>query len=197
MIRNIKLITASSFLAMLFMGVGSALIGAAARDIGLTAAQIGVLIAVQNLGFVFSVIVAGALADTRPKPKILFIGSLILGISFLTFYLVPSFWVNLAIMLLSGIGLGTYEGVADAMLLDLHEARAALFINVNHFFVTIGALAISLYLIFLRLNWRVGGAVGHHHPGAGGCLQPDSAAAQARERTPATGRRCAFWRTRR
>ena len=32
--------------------------------------------------------------------------------------------------------------------------RAGLFIDVNHFFVTIGALAISLYLIFLRLNWH-------------------------------------------
>ena len=154
MIKSPRIITASSFLAMLFMGVGSALIGAAARDIGLTATQIGLLIAAQNLGFVFSVTVAGALADTRPKTKILFVGSLILGVSFLTFYLSPSFWVNLAIMCVSGVGLGTYEGVADAMLLDLHEERAALFINVNHFFVTLGGLAISLYLIFLRMNWR-------------------------------------------
>ena len=154
MIRNYKFITASSFLAMLFMGVGSSLIGAAARDIGLTAMQIGVLIAVQNLGFVFSVTISGALADTRSKPKILVIGSTILGISFLTFYLVPSFPVNLAIMLLCGIGLGTYEGVLDAMLLDLHAKRAGLFININHFFVTLGALAIAVYLIFLRTNWR-------------------------------------------
>jgi FHS family glucose/mannose:H+ symporter-like MFS transporter len=154
LIKSVKLITASSFIAMLFMGVGSALIGAASRDIGLTAVQIGLLIAVQNLGFVFSVTISGAMADTGPKPKIVFIGSIILGVSFLTFYLVPSFWVNLAIMLLFGIGLGTYEGVLDAMLLDLHEARAGLFININHFFVTIGALAISLYLIFLQVNWR-------------------------------------------
>jgi FHS family glucose/mannose:H+ symporter-like MFS transporter len=139
---------------MLFMGVGGALIGAAARDIGLTVSQIGVLIAAQNLGFALSVIVAGARADTGSKPRILLIGSLILGVSFLTFYLSASFWVNLAIMLLSGIGMGIYEGVADAMLLDLHEERAGLFINVNHFFVTIGGLAISLYLIFLRMNWR-------------------------------------------
>ena len=98
--------------------------------------------------------IAGARADTHPKPKILFLGSIILGISFLAFYLVPSFGVNLAIMLLCGVGLGVYEGVLDAMLLDLHEKRSPLFININHFFVTIGALAISLYLIFLRLNWR-------------------------------------------
>jgi MFS family permease len=153
-IRNIKVITASAFLAMFFVGVGSAIVGAASRDIGLTATQIGLLIAIQNVGFVISVTIAGALADTKSKPKILFVGSVILGLSFLTFYLVPSFWVNLLVMFVFGIGLGIYEGSADAMLLDLHEKRAGLFININHFFVTVGALGISLYLIFLKLNWR-------------------------------------------
>ncbi len=154
MIHNPKTITASSFGAMFFLGVGASLIGAAARNIGLTASQIGLLIAAQNLGFMLSVFVAGALADTHSKPRILCIGSLILAGSFLTFYLSPAFGINLAVMFLSGAGIGTYEGVADALLLDLHEARAGLFINVNHFFVTIGSLLISLYLIFLALNWR-------------------------------------------
>ncbi len=58
-------------------------------------------------------------------------------------------------MLLFGIGMGTYEGVTDAMLLDLHEARAGLFVNVNHFFVTFGSLLIALYLIFPQMSWQV------------------------------------------
>ncbi|MCU0502672.1 MAG: MFS transporter [Anaerolineae bacterium] len=155
MIRNIKIITASSFVAMFFLGVGGALIGSAARDIGLTAVQIGVLIAVQNAGFLLSVGVAGALADTHPKPRLLLIGSLCLAIAFLTFYLSPSYWINLAVMFLFGIGMGAYEGVTDAMLLDLHEARAGLFVNVNHFFVTFGSLLIALYLIFPQMSWQV------------------------------------------
>ncbi len=154
MIRNVKIITAASFLAMLFMGVGGALVGSAAREIGLPPAQIGLLITVQNLGLAVSVTVSGALADTRPKTLILFVGSLILATSFLAFYVSPLFWINLAVMLLSGIGMGTYEGAADALLVDLHETRAALFININHLFVTVGALAIALYLIFLQVNWR-------------------------------------------
>jgi predicted MFS family arabinose efflux permease len=154
LIRNVKIITASSFVAMFFLGVGGALIGSAARDIGLTAPQIGVLIAAQNAGFLLSVGVAGALADTRSKPRLLLIGSLCLAIAFLTFYLSPSYWINLAIMFLFGVGMGAYEGVTDAMLLDLHEARAGLFINVNHFFVTFGSLLIALYLISLQMNWR-------------------------------------------
>jgi hypothetical protein len=56
MIRNVKAITASSFLSMFFLGVGAAVIGAAARNIGLSPFQIGLLIAFQNIGFMFSVI---------------------------------------------------------------------------------------------------------------------------------------------
>jgi fucose permease len=154
MTGNVRAITAASFLAMLFMGVGSALVGAAAREIGLAAVEIGLLIAVQNLGFAVSVTVSGVLADSKSKTTILFFGSLILATAFLGFYVSPLFLINLGIMLLFGIGMGTYEGAADALLVDLHEARAALFININHLFVTIGALAIALYLIFLQMNWR-------------------------------------------
>jgi predicted MFS family arabinose efflux permease len=154
-IRNIKAITASSYVAMLFLGLASSLIGAAARNIGLTPSQIGVMIAVQNVGFGLSVWLSGALADTRPKPRLLMVGSLILGVSFLTFYLSPLFWLNLIIMFLIGVGIGSYEGTTDAMLFDLHEDRAPFYININHLFVTIGAMLIAIYLIFLQLNWRL------------------------------------------
>ena len=140
---------------MLFLGLASSLIGAAARNIGLTPSQIGVMIAVQNVGFGLSVWLSGALADTRPKPRLLMVGSLILGVSFLTFYLSPLFWLNLIIMFLIGVGIGAYEGSTDAMLFDLHEDRAPFYININHLFVTIGSMLIAIYLIFLQLNWRL------------------------------------------
>ena len=152
--RHIKAITISSFLAMFFLGVGHTVIGAAARNIGLTPYQIGLLLAIQNVGFMVSLILSGTLADTYEKPMILFVGSTILSLSFLTFYLSTSFFVNLLIMLFIGVGIGTYEGVTDPMLLDIHTRRQSLYINVNHFFVTLGALMITLYLIFLQMNWR-------------------------------------------
>ena len=155
MIKNVKAITTSSYLSMFFLGVASALIGAAARNIGLSPYQIGLMIAVQNVGFAISVSLSGVLSDTYEKPKILLIGSLLLAGSFLTFYLSQVFWVNLIIMLLIGAGIGTYEGVTDAMLLDLHTQRASLYINVNHFFVQLGSIIIALYLIFLEMNWRL------------------------------------------
>jgi FHS family glucose/mannose:H+ symporter-like MFS transporter len=154
MIKNIKAITASSYLSMLFLGVAATLIGAAARNIGLSPYQIGLMIAFQNLGFMLSVMVSGALADSYQKPRILLIGSLILSVAFLSFYLTEIFNVNLAIMFMIGVGIGTYEGVTDAMLVDIHPQKESLHININHFFVTFGAILITIYLIFLQMDWR-------------------------------------------
>jgi fucose permease len=154
MIRDVKAITASSYLCMFFLGVSASLIGAAARNIGLSPYQIGLLIAAQQVGFVLSVLISGTLSDTYEKPRILLVGSLVLGLSFLTFYQTALFGINLFIMFLIGVGIGSYEGVADAMLLDIHSQRQGLHINVNHFFVTFGSIVITLYLIFLQMNWR-------------------------------------------
>src|SRR3990170_4772985 len=154
MIRNTKAITALSYLSMFSLGIAASLIGAAARNIGLSPFQIGLMIAVQNIGFMISVMVTGAMSDTHEKPRLLFLGSLILGASFLAFYQTGWFGLNLFIMGLIGIGIGAYEGVTDAMLLDIHTRRETLHININHFFVTFGSIIITTYLIFLQMNWR-------------------------------------------
>jgi MFS family permease len=140
---------------MFFMGVASAVIGAASGNIGLSPFHTGLLIAAQNVGFILAVLVSGSLADTREKAKLLGVGSLVLAASFFLFYFWRPYAANLAVMFFIGVGIGTYEGVADAMLLDLHPRRQGLFVSVNHFFVTFGCLAITLYLVFLPLeDWR-------------------------------------------
>jgi len=139
---------------MFFIGVGATIVGAAARNIGLTPYQIGLLISVRNVGFITSVTISGTVSDTYEKPRILFIGSIALALSFLTFYVSSLFLVNLLIMFFTGVGMGTCEGATDAMLLDIHEKRAGLHIGVNHFFVTFGAVLITLYLLFLQMDWR-------------------------------------------
>jgi MFS family permease len=144
----------SSFTAMFFLGVGAAIIGAASRNIGLSPFQIGLLLAAQNIGFILSVITVGTLADSADKARLLFAASLILAVSFFFFYRNDAFILNLGIMLIIGVGIGGYEGAADAMLLDIHQSRQSLFVNVNHFFVTFGQLMIVIYLIFLQMDWR-------------------------------------------
>jgi MFS family permease len=148
-------LTGGSFASMFFLGVASAIIGAASGNIGLSPFHTGLLIAAQNAGFILAVLAAGSLADTRQKAKLMGFGSLVLAVSFFLFYYWPAYAVNLAVMFFIGVGIGTYEGVADAMLLDLHPRRQGLFVSVNHFFVTLGCLAIALYLVFLPLeDWR-------------------------------------------
>jgi len=142
-------------MSMLFLGVSTGLIGAIATNIDITPFQIGLFLAIQNVGFMIAVSISGALADSVEKTRILLVGSLILAFSFFTFYLTESFWLNMFIMMMIGVGVGTYEGVADAMLIDMHEKRQSLHINVNHFFVTFGAILITVYLIFLEMNWRI------------------------------------------
>jgi fucose permease len=154
MIKGRGTVTFLSFTAMFFLGVGTAVVGAAAKNIGLTPAQIGLILAAQNVGFMFSVTFTGAVADVYSKTKLLFWGSLVLGAALFFFYANPSFLLNIIMMFFIGIGIGTYEGSADALLLDLHEERQSMFINVNHFFVTFGALGITFYLIFLQMDWR-------------------------------------------
>jgi len=153
-IRSTNALTGTSFISMFFIGVGATVIGAAARNIGLTPSQIGLLLAVQNVGFGLSVSTSGVLSDSYQKPKILVIGAIVLAIAFALFYRWPSFVANLIIMFFIGIGMGFFEGVTDPMLLDMHEEKESLFINVNHFFVTFGSLMITFYLLFLQMNWR-------------------------------------------
>ncbi|MGB9441617.1 MAG: hypothetical protein WCB15_27000, partial [Desulfobacterales bacterium] len=72
MIRNRNILTLSSFTAMFFLGVGSAVIGAASRNIGLSPDQIGLLLGSQNIGFILAVITVGTLADSTDKARLMF-----------------------------------------------------------------------------------------------------------------------------
>jgi predicted MFS family arabinose efflux permease len=154
MIRNVKALTASSYLCMFFLGFTSTVVGAAARNIGLTPYQIGLMLAVQNVGFAVSVSISGVLADMREKPRILLSGSIVLVAALVVFYMTDLFALYLLSMFLLGAGIGAYEGVSDAMLMDLHRGRESLHISINHFFVTAGSVSITVYLIFLQMNWR-------------------------------------------
>jgi len=156
MIRSVKALTASSYLCMLFLGLSSTIVGAAAKNIGLSPEQIGLMVALQNVGFVLSVSLTGAIADTYEKPRLLLWGSVVLVAGLLIFYLGGVFGIYLVAMILTGIGTGVYEGVADAMILDLHQARESLHITINHMFVSIGSVAITVSMIFLpgQDMWR-------------------------------------------
>ncbi len=154
MIQSPRVATSACYTSMFLLGVSVALIGAVARSIDLSPQQIGLFIAAQNVGFTASVLVSGALADTHSKPGLLLTGSLVLASALFSFYSTDAFWLNLTIMTAIGAGIGCYEGVTDALLLDLHSDHPSYYINVNHFFVTLGSIVIALYLMLPSVHWR-------------------------------------------
>jgi fucose permease len=148
-------VTTLSFVSMLFLGLGISLVGASARNAGIEPAQVGLLVTVQQLGFLASVAIAGSLADRRSKTLILATGAAIVGIGFYFFFFWNDFGLNLFFMFLIGAGIGCFEGVTDAMLVDAHRERASIFITFNHFFVVLGMFIITVYMLFLQLQWRM------------------------------------------
>lgn len=146
--------TLFSFLSMFFLGVGMSVIGAAAQNIGLETYQIGLLQTLQYVGFAAAVTLFGVLSDRYSRTGLLAVGTLITAGAFFFLYRYPPFLLNVAVMFLVGSGMGAFEGVTDALLMDIHPRRPGGVIAINHLFVTIGAMAITIYLIFLQINWR-------------------------------------------
>jgi len=147
-------LTGSAFAAMFFLGVSTAIIGAAARNIGLTPVQIGLLLTGQNFGFIVAVLIGGALADVWPKTRLLLIGSIAMAAGFFLFFADQAFWLNFLIAVLLGGAIGLYEASTDALLLEIHHARQSRYIGLNHLAATLGMGGITAYLIFLDLHWR-------------------------------------------
>jgi fucose permease len=154
MITNRSAITGTLYTSMFFLGIVIAIVGAAARNIGLSSSQIGILVSVQNIGFMVGVLIASSLADSISKTRIMLMGSVMLMTSFAFFYAFRPFGVNVAVMLVMGVGIGSYEGTSDSVLLDLYDRNESLYININHMFVTVGSLVVTVYLVFLQMNWR-------------------------------------------
>jgi len=154
MIHNRSVVTGTVFTSMFFLGIVIAIVGAAARNIGLSTSQISILVSVQNLGFMGGVLFAGSVADSVQKPLLLALGSLLLAATFVLFYAFEPFALNVAIMIVMGSGIGIYEAITDSVLLDIHEKNESLHVNINHMFVTVGSLVVTIYLIFLQMNWR-------------------------------------------
>lgn len=139
---------------MFFLGIVIAIVGAAARNIGLTTSQIGILVSTQHTGFIIGIVFASLLSKALRKTSLMVIGSALLVASFGTFYAVNTFSINVLIMLAMGIGIGFYESTTDSALMDLYERGESLYINLNHMFVTVGSLLVTTYLVFLQMQWR-------------------------------------------
>lgn len=139
---------------MFFLGVSLTLVGATARASGLSPYQTGILFSVQNLMNTISILLFASLSDSLPKRIILSAGGALTGIAIFFYFARPDFVFNLVVLALVGFGIGSFDAGTDPLLLDIHKTRREFFLAANHFFVTLGQLALTVAMIFLALRWR-------------------------------------------
>ncbi len=154
MITNTRAITGLSFGSMFFLGVCLTMVGATARAGGLSAYEVGILFSVQNLMNVISILFFAAWSDSYPKRIILAVGGALTGFAIFFYFARPEFAFNLVVLALVGFGIGSFDAGTDPLLLDIHKSRQEFFLATNHFFVTMGQLSLTLFMVFLAVTWR-------------------------------------------
>jgi predicted MFS family arabinose efflux permease len=152
--RGTTALTAACYAAMTFLGVGFAIVGAAAKDVGVSAARVGALVACQQLGFAAGVLFAGLARDGQARARRLAIGCFVLATALLCSFRSGAFLFDAVALAGVGAGMGTFEGSTDALLIALHRTGASRQINLSHFFVTVGAAGITVALMLWPVGWR-------------------------------------------
>jgi fucose permease len=108
-------------------------------SIGGTTYQQGLLLSSLFLLLPFSSAFAGLAADRIGKKAILTIGALFLAIPFAIAALVGNIWIQIGAVVLFGVGMGSVEGQASALLTDVHSGKERSILNLSQVFFCTGA----------------------------------------------------------
>ncbi|MEW6261847.1 MAG: MFS transporter [Thermodesulfobacteriota bacterium] len=160
--RGSPLITAVALAAQGMVGVFHTILGTALpairADLNLDLIQAGAFGGAAWLGFTFSILAGGLLADLIPRPRVVRLGCLMIGLGAVTFGEVRSLALNLLLIALVGGGTGVVTSGATALLMGLHPGREGIYTSVLHFFYalgTMGGAAGMAYLLEAGGDWRL------------------------------------------
>ncbi|UCB44649.1 MAG: MFS transporter [Spirochaetota bacterium] len=131
--------TALCLYSILIVGLDSQVFPSVLTQIGDTPYQQGLVLASFLLLFPLSSIFAGLIADRIGKRIVLFFGALFLAIPFAISAAVTQLWIRVLALLLFGIGYGTVESQASALLTDIHRGKERSIVNLSQLFYSIGA----------------------------------------------------------
>jgi len=124
----------------------------------------GLLFTLYSAGLIPAVLLAGFLAETIGKRRIIVGSILVLGISSALFAAAPSlgqppiFGLALAVMVLMGIGAGGIESIGNALIADENQPSPAFAMNFVHAFFAVGAVIGPLgagLLLRAGLPWQL------------------------------------------
>ena len=158
--------TALCLYSILILAVNAQVFPSLLTRIGSNSVQQGLLLSAFFLLFPLSSAISGILADRIGKKAVLIFGALFLALPFAVYASIQVLVIRVFGMLLFGLGMGTVESQASALLTDVHPGRERAVVNLSQLFFSIGAAGgpAAIALIFRvypelsleRFFWMVG-----------------------------------------
>lgn len=153
--------TIASFFAFFVFGFSDNLKGATIpaflRDLNFSYSVGGSILLGIYIGFLIATLLTGILADLAGKKTVLIIAAVCLALGILGFSSFSTFWPLAFSMLVLGLGLGAIELGANNMIVDLHSAQKAKYLNLMSVLHGLGSMTAPLYagsLLANEFSWR-------------------------------------------
>jgi len=153
--------TIASFFAFFVFGFSDNLKGATIpaflRDLNFSYSVGGSVLLGIYIGFLIATLLTGILADLAGKKTVLIIAAVCLALGILGFSSFSTFWPLALSMLVLGLGLGAIELGANNMIVDLHSAQKAKYLNLMSVLHGLGSMTAPLYagsLLANEFSWR-------------------------------------------
>lgn len=153
--------TIASFFAFFVFGFSDNLKGATIpaflRDLNFSYSVGGSILLGIYIGFLIATLLSGLLADLAGKKTVLLIAAVCLALGILGFSTFSTFWPLALSMLVLGLGLGAIELGANNMIVELHSAQKAKYLNLMSVLHGLGSMIAPLYAGFLLssgFSWR-------------------------------------------
>lgn len=159
--KTIWVWTIGSFFAFFVFGFSDNLKGATIpafiRDLDFSYSIGGTILLGIYIGFLIATLFTGILADIAGKKTVLLIAGVCLTVGILGFSSSSTFWPLAGSMLVLGLGLGAIELGANNIIVDLHTAQKAKYLNLMAVLHGLGSMIAPLYAGFLLAggaSWR-------------------------------------------
>jgi MFS transporter, FHS family, glucose/mannose:H+ symporter len=159
--NTIWLWTAISFFAFFVFGFSDNLKGATIpaflRDLDFSYSVGGSVLLGIYIGFLIATLATGILADWAGNKTVLVIAGVCLTAGILGFSMFSTFWPLFFSMLVVGLGLGAIELGANNIIVELHAAQKARYLNLMSVLHGFGSMSAPLYAGFLlaaETSWR-------------------------------------------
>jgi MFS transporter, FHS family, glucose/mannose:H+ symporter len=160
--NSIWLWTIASFFSFFVFGFSDNLKGATIpaflRDLDFSYSMGGSILLGVYIGFLIATLATGILADIAGNKTVLVIAGVCLAGGIIGFSSFSTFWPLALSMLVLGLGLGAIELGANNIIVELHAAQKARYLNLMSVLHGMGSMTAPLYAGFLLaggFSWRL------------------------------------------